>query len=343
VSGLFDQRVSKLDSDDVVALAIELADVGSDDRRITSVNAGVSSGVCAAALANSRGFSATQRFTSFDIGAEIVARSASVMFSGVDSEGSRRFDRKAIGRIGASARDHALMGLEQKTIRTGDYPVVLDPVALGFVLSSAVGSGANAEGIQRKRSYLAGKLGEPIGNERFTVFDDPTIEWGSGSFSFDGEGVPGERKTVIERGRLRSYLYDSYTAGKDGVESTGNSSRGGSMWSFRAPPAISSSNLVVKKGDSRLSEMIEETKKGVYLRITYDYPNLATGEFSALMMESYEISGGELGPALKQSTMGITLFDLMGRLDMVGRDSRDVFGVRTPSVRISKARIAGSA
>jgi predicted Zn-dependent protease len=115
------------------------------------------------------------------------------------------------------------------------------------------------------------------------------------------------------------------------------------MWSFRAPPAISSSNLVVKKGDSRLSEMIEETKKGVYLRITYDYPNLATGEFSALMMESYEISGGELGPALKQSTMGITLFDLMGRLDMVGRDSRDVFGVRTPSVRISKARIAGSA
>ena len=343
VAGLFDSSVARLGSDAMVGLAIELAEVASDDKRITSVNASVSGGEGSVALANSRGFSCVQNFTFFDMGAEAVAKAGPVMFSGADSETSRRFDKKITNKIGETARRHAIMGLKQAPIETGDYPVVVDPISIGFILSTAIGGGANAESIQRKRSYLVGKLGEEIGNSRLTIHDDPTLEWGVGSFAFDGEGTPAIKKAVIEKGFLKSYLYDSYTAGKDGVETTGNCSRGGTMWTFRHPPVISSSNLVVRKGDSNLGEMIEETKKGVYLRTTYDYPNLATGEFSGLMMESYGIKNGELGPALKQSTIGISLFDLMKRIDMVGKDSRDAYGVRTPSIRISKAKIGGSA
>ena len=343
VPGLFDPAVSRLSSDEVVSLAIELADLAGDDKRITSVNANVGIGLGAAALANSRGFSGVQKLSFFDAGAEMVAKAGSVMFSGVDSESSRRFDRKVVRKVAANAREHAIMGLKQTTIKTGDYPVVIDPIAFGFILATAVGDGANAESVQRRRSYLAGKLGQAIGNDAFTIADDPTIEWGAGSFSFDGEGVPAKKKAVFERGVLRSYLYDSYAAGKDGVESTGNCSRGGALWSFRRPPGISSSNLVFKNGGSSLDKMIGETKSGVYLRITYDYPNLATGEFSGLMMESYAIRKGDLGPALKQSTIGIGLFDLMNRIDMVGRDSREIYGVVAPPVRISSARVAGSA
>jgi PmbA protein len=98
----------------------------------------------------------------------------------------------------------------------------------------------------------------------------------------------------------------------------------------------------VKKGDLSLAEMIEETRRGVYLRLTYDYPNLATGEFSGLMMESYTIRHGELGPSIRQATMGIGLLDLLKRLDMIGKESRDAFGVRTPALRISSAKIGGS-
>lgn len=343
VPGLFDPRVARLSSDEVVNLAIELADLAGDDRRISSVNASIGLGLGSAALANSRGFSGLQKFTFFDAGTEVVAKEGSTMFSGVDSESSRKFDRRAVRRIASKAKEHAIMGLKQTKIKTGDYPVVIDPIAFGFILSTAVGDGTNAEGIQRKRSYLAGKLGEGLGNEMFSVTDDPTIEWGTGSYSFDGEGVPAKKKPVFDGGVLKSYLYDSYTAGKDGVESTGNCSRGGSLWSFRRPPGISSSNLVFRKGRSSLDEMVSETRKGVYLRITYDYPNLATGEFSGLMMESYAIEKGGIGPALKQSTIGVSLFDLMKRIDIVGKDVREAYGVVTPSVRISSAKIAGSA
>jgi PmbA protein len=342
VGGLCDKRIAELQPADIVAMAIELSDIAGDDKRITSVNANVSVGETGLALANSNGFSCSQRLSFCEMGAESVARSGAAMFSGFDAGSSRKLEKSMIAEVGRNSMDHAILGLRQTKIQTGDYPVVVDPLAAGFVLSMAIGGGVNAESIQRKRSYLVDKLGVKLGSPSLTVYDDPRIEWATGSYSFDGEGTPSRLTPIIEKGVLKSYLYDSYTAGKDSVPSTGSSSRGGAIWSFRTPPSISSSNLVVKKGDLSLAEMIEETRRGVYLRLTYDYPNLATGEFSGLMMESYTIRHGELGPSIRQSTMGIGLLDLLERLDMIGKESRDAFGVRTPALRISSAKIGGS-
>ena len=342
VGGLCDKRITGLQPADIVAMAIELSDIAGDDKRITSVNASVSVGETGLALANSNGFSSSQKLSFCEMGAESVARSGGAMFSGFDAGSSRKLEKSMIAEVGRNSMEHAILGLRQTKIQTGDYPVVIDPLAAGFVLSMAIGGGVNAESIQRKRSYLVGKLGAKLGPPSLTIHDDPRIEWATGSYSFDGEGTPSRLTPIIEKGVLKSYLYDSYTAGKDSVPSTGSSSRGGAIWSFRSPPSISSSNLVVKKGDSSLAEMIEETRKGVYLRLTYDYPNLATGEFSGLMMESYTIRHGELGPSIRQATMGIGLLDLLKRLDMIGKESRDAFGVRTPALRISSAKIGGS-
>ena len=343
VRGLFDPRIARLTSGDVVEMAIALTDSASTDPRVTSVNAGVAVGTGTASLANSEGFIASQILSSFELSAEAVAKSGTVMFSGTDGGSSRQYVPEMIDQIGASAQKSAIRGLKSTKLKTGDYPVILDPFAAGLILGAAIGGGANAESVQRGRSFLGGKLGKTIGSDMLTVVDDPTLDWCTGSYSFDGEGVPGRRNPIINEGVLRSYLHDSYTARKDSVENTGNSSRGSSQWSFRRPPSISSSNLVVSPGRSSPDEMIRETKKGVYFRVSYDHPNLATGEFSALMMESYLIERGELGDSLRQSTMGLGLVDLFSRIDMLGKESRDMFGVRTPHMRISRARIAGSA
>lgn len=342
VSGLFDHRVAELEADDIVAMAITLSDRAGDDKRITSVNAGVTVGQGTFALANSNGFVASQRMTSFETSAEAVARAGAEMFSGVDAGASRRLSPGMMDKVGTNAREHAIMGLRGARMKTGDYPVVMDPLAVGFVFGMAIGGGVNAESVQRKRSYLTGKLGGKIGSEKLSVHDDPTLAWGTGSYSFDGEGVRARRHTIIDKGRLVTYLYDSLAAGKESRPSTGNASRGGSIWSFRKTPSISTSNLVVSRGDASMDEMLSETRQGVYLRLTYDYPNLASGEFSGLMMESYKIEHGEIGPSVRQATMGIHLIDMFSRVEMVGKKAVDVFGVRTPGLRISKARIGGS-
>ncbi len=342
IEGLYDPRIAKIRPDDVVEAAIQLADIAGDDKRITSVNASVGVGVGQAVLANSNGIVASEKMTAFELSAEAVCKSGEEMFSGVDGGWSRKFEPGMSKGVGQSAREHAIMGMKSTKIETGDYPVILDPLASAFVLGMAVGGGVNAESVQRKRSYLTDKLNAVVGSEMFTAVDDPTLKWASGSYSFDGEGVPASRKKIIEKGVLRLFLHDSYTAGKEGKESTGNSSRGGSVWTFRRPPSISVSNLVISAGDSSAEEMLQETKNGVYLRLTYDYPNLVTGEFSGLMMESYRIEKGELGPSIRQATMGTHLVDMFKNIDMVGKKSRFVFGVKTPALRISKAKIGGS-
>jgi PmbA protein len=342
VDGMYDPRIATLRADDIVQAAIELADIAGDDKRITSVNASVGVGVGQVVLTNSNGIVASEKMSGFELSAEAVSKSGDHMFSGVDGAWSRKFEPKMSEGVGKNAREHAVMGLKTTKIETGDLPVILDPLAAGFVLGMAIGGGVNAESIQRKRSYLVDKLGSKIGSEKFSVTDDPTLKWASGSYSFDGEGVPGRRSHIIDKGVLEMFMHDSYTAGKEGKKSTGHSSRGGPVWTYRRPPAISPSNLVVESGDSSLDEMLAETKEGVYLRLTYDYPNLVTGEFSSLMMESYRIIKGELGPSIRQATMGTHLVDMYKNVDMVGKDSRYAFGVKTPAIRISKARIGGS-
>jgi PmbA protein len=339
--GLYESRVSEMGPDEVVRMVIEMADIAGDDKRVSSSNAAAGVAVCHLALANSNGFSATQRLTSVEMVVEAVARDGDRMFSGYDGSSSRRLEPGIAEKISRTAREQAIKGLEQTKLETGDYPVVIDPLALGFILSTAIGSGANAESVQRGRSYLAGKLGETVAAPSVVMTDDPTVEWAPGSTAFDGEGVPAAPLVIVDGGRLASYLYDSYTAGKDSRASTGNSSRGGAVWSFRHSPGISTTNLVLAPGDSDLGEMISETRKGVYLRGTWDYPNLATGEFSGLMMESYIISDGELGPALKQATLGIGMVDMMTRVDMLGKDQSAYFGVHAPPLRVSRARIGG--
>lgn len=343
VAGLYEKRLLDVGPDEVVKTVIEMADIAADDKRISSTNGSAGVAVCHVALSNNNGFTGSQKLTSTDFVVEAVARDGDIMFSGYDGLSSRRQEPGALERVSLKAREQAIKGLRQAKLETGDYPVVLDPLALGFILATAIGSGANAETVQRGRSYLAGKIGQPVAAREVVMTDDPTVEWATGSTSFDGEGTTAAPLVLVDNGVLTSYLHDSYTSGRESRPSTGNSSRGSGAWSYRGPPTISTSNLVLGPGDSSFEEMVAETKVGVYLRGTWDYPNLATGEFSGLMMESYLIRDGELGSALRQSTIGIGMVDMLSRIDMLGKSRSVYFGVTSPHVRVSSARIGGSA
>lgn len=339
---IYDESLARLRPEEAVDLLIALSDEASSDGRISSVNASLIVATSEVALANSNGLVASQSSSAFDVMAEAVARSDGEMFSGLDATSGRKLDSGALKAIGSGAMKQAIRGLKHTKIETRDCPVVLDPIAVAWILASSIGGGANAENVQRGRSYLAGRLGTTIASDTLSIRDDPTIPWAFGSTAFDGEGVHSQANAIIDHGELKTYLHDSYTAGKDSVDSTGNASRGGALWSFRHPPGISFSNMVVSTGDVSMDEMIQDCRDGVYLRLTFDQPNLATGEFSALMMEGYVIEGGAIGPSVRQSTMGLNMGDLLSRVDMIGSEPRQIFGVSTPPLRISSARIGGS-
>src|SRR5204862_845765 len=93
---------------------------------------------------------------------------------------------------------------------------------------------------------------------------------------FDGEGLPSRRTAVIERGRLASYLLDTYSARKVGGRSTGSASRSAS-----SAPGVGATNLGLTPGTATLDEMIADTPRGLLVTELIGMGfNPTTGDYS---------------------------------------------------------------
>ena len=127
--------------------------------------------------------------------------------------------------VGRHAAERALRRLNPRKAATQKAPVIFEPRTARSLLGDLFDA-VNGGAIYRHASFLAGKLGEKIASETLTVIDDATIPGLFGTCPFDDEGVASRRTVVIEKGVLKSYLLNTYTARKLGLKTTGNASRG---------------------------------------------------------------------------------------------------------------------
>ena len=255
------------------------------------------------------------------------------------ARGPAGLDAEAIGREGAE-RATEMIGSAKPASRR--CPVVLDPtVAASFV--GLLGSAAGANAVQRGRSPLAAMLGEQVASEAFVLHDDGLDPQGFASAPVDAEGTPRRRTPLIEGGRLRTFLYDSYTARRGDAASTGNAGRSG----YRSPPSVSASNLVVAPGSASGAELLREAADGVYVSDVaglHSGVNPVTGVFS-VGASGRAIEGGELGRPLREFTIASDLVSMLRAVRSAGSEPRWVpFGgsVSTPPLLIGEMTVSGS-
>ena len=127
--------------------------------------------------------------------------------------------------VGKIAAQRTLRRLGARRVKTAQVPIVFDPMVASSILDH-IFEGINGDSVYRGASFLAGKLGQKIAGDQVNVIDDGTIPGGFGTSPFDGEGIPTRRTVVIENGVLKSYLLNTYTAKKLGLQTTANASRG---------------------------------------------------------------------------------------------------------------------
>ncbi len=201
----------------------------------------------------------------------------------------------------------------------------------------------SAENVQKDLSLLKGKLNEKIGSDKFTVIDDPFMEGGLSSKSFDGEGVACKFKKVIDKGVLKTYLHNLKTAKKDGVETTGNASKS----SYKSPIDISPSNFYIDKGDKSFDEIISSIEKGILiteLQGLHSGLNTISGDFSLAAL-GFEIESGKIKRPVEQITVAGNYFDMIKDIEDVGTDLK--FGlpgdayIGSPSLKIKKLSVSG--
>lgn len=255
------------------------------------------------------------------------------------ARGPGGLDPEAIGTEGA-ARAISMIGASKPVSRS--CPVVFDPtVAASFagLIGGALGAGA----VQRGRSPFAGRLGEELASEALAFHDDGRDPDGAASAPFDDEGVPRRRTALIEDGRLRAYLYDTYTANREGSGSTGSASRHG----YRSLPAVSASNLIVATGLLPLTGLLAEAGDGVFVTDVaglHSGVNPVTGVFS-VGASGRAIRGGELAEPVREFTIAGDLVSMLGAVRAAGAEARWVpFGgsVSTPPLLIGEMSISGS-
>jgi PmbA protein len=255
------------------------------------------------------------------------------------ARGPAGLDPAAIGREGAG-RATAMIGSSKPASRS--CPVVLDPtVAASF--GGLLGKAAGADAVQRGRSPLGELLGEEVAAEVFVLHDDGLDAEGFAAAPFDAEGTPRRRTTLIEGGRLATFLHDSYTARRGDAASTGNAGRSG----YRVPPGVSSSNLVVSPGETSLERLLREAGDGVYVEDVaglHSGVNPVTGVFS-VGASGRAIRGGELAEPLREFTIAGDLVSMLRAVRAVGSQPRWVpFGgsVSTPALLVAELAVSGS-
>lgn len=247
-----------------------------------------------------------------------------------------------IAKIAKEAVEEAVSLLAARPVGSGNYRAVIRNRVFVDILEGFMPafSGLN---VQRGLSFLKGKEGDLIGSPEITIIEDPFMEGGYCSCEFDDEGYKTSRKTIVDRGRLNGFLYDSVASGNIGRDSTGNGFRG----SIKSTIGIRPTNILVKKGTRELIRIIEEMDSGIFItEVSGLHSGLdsVSGDFS-LQAQGFEIVKGTLGRPIKGITISGNLIQLLKGVEEVSDDI--LFGIPgdgcygAPSIKINSISVSG--
>jgi TldD protein len=304
---------------------------------------------------NSEGRAASDDRTRVRLRAQVVARRNGRVETGTDTRGGHAgWELLETGseEVAESAARKALTLLDAVDAPTGRLPVVVGNGFGGVLLHEAVGHGLEADAVQKRASVYAGKLGERVAPDFVTAYDDGSRlnDWGSDGI--DDEGTPTRRTTVIEEGRLTSYLYDLLRARRDGVESTGN----GRRESFRHVPVPRMTNTFFAPGEATPEDLIGGIDRGLYA-VSFGGGQVepATGDFVFGVSEGYLIEGGRVTAPVRGATLVGNGLEALAAIDGIagdleiatgicGKAGQSVpAGVGQPHVRIRELTVGGTA
>ena len=325
-----EQRIDYARRAEAAALAVDTRIKNSDGG---SFDAGTGRKV----LANSLGFVGEYRRSSCSVAAIPIATAENGTMQRDYWYSSARTLAKLDSpeSVGKEAARRTLRRLGARKIASTKVPLVFDAETSRSLLDN-IFDAVNGDAIYRQSSFLEGKLGEKIAAENITVVDDGTIPGGFGTSPFDGEGVPSRRTVVIENGVLKSYLLNTYTAKKLGLQTTGNAAR-----SLAGSAGIGYGNFFLQKGTRTPQQIIADIKQGLYIIDLIGFGvNLVTGDFSRGATGLW-IENGELTFPVEEVTVAGNLRHMLNDISEIGNDLKFRSALASPTLRIDGMTIAG--
>jgi PmbA protein len=301
-----------------------------------SEGADASWGRVAIALATSAGFAGQYARSSHSLSCTALAGSGTAMERDYEySSVVHLADLDDPATIGRKAAEKAVARLNPVRAKTARIPVIYDPRVAGSLLGHLAGA-INGASVARGTSFLRDRLNTQVLAKGLTIRDDPTRPRGLRSRPFDGEGMAGNPRKIVEDGVLTTWILDWRAARQLGMASTGHASRG-----TGGPPGPAPSNLWLEPGSVSPTSLMADIAEGLYVTdligmgvngVTGDYSRGAAG---------FMIRNGMLAEAVSEITIAGNLKDMF--LAMTAADDL-VFrrGTDAPTIRVDGMTLAGA-
>lgn len=340
--GIISMRILSLDEEDAVGIAKEIyADSLSASGKVVTSDVNVTREYGVYAVVNSEGVEEASRF------AYATAECYTTVSDGDERKTGSSFEvtrRSLKGEIGREAADRALMYLGAEHLReTRACPCILENRTAGEFFFSVFYNSINGRAVVEERSPFAGRLGDDVAAGCLSVTDDGQMPDAVSTSCIDAEGVPMQEKKVIDRGVLKSFLFDTYFGNIFGSKSTGNAFRSGHAPHTRVP-SILPSTLVISKGNGSPEDLISEVDYGIYISgdvMGLGHANFITGDFSIVALTPMLIRKGSIQKPLQPLTVAGNMYKSLRDIIRVGSDSRLGYKVSSPCVLIDGFTVSG--
>ncbi|HUG96638.1 MAG TPA: TldD/PmbA family protein [Nitrososphaera sp.] len=330
IPGIYDKKAGYFAASDAARMAAEMLETAkSYDKRVSVDSGNFNASVGTHALANSNGVELAERASVF---------SWSIMGMAIDGSDISSFDFQLGGShsvkgidVRAAACEFAetvVSSLGPRRIESFKGEMLLTPAAFNEMMQETISHSINSDAVQKKSSHFAGKVDRRVASGMLTVEDDATNVEGLRASSFDREGVPHRRNVVIEKGVLKKFLYNMYTARKAGVRSTGNASG-----STSSPPSVSTTNFVIRPGRPSLDTLVSEMKNGMIISRFSGNVNPVNGDFSGVVKGGRLVKNGAVQHAVKEVMVAGNVFEALRRITGLSRERKVIYDSILPYMR----------
>ncbi len=228
--------------------------------------------------------------------------------------------------------EKAVIQNNKEKLECRKYNIILDNDVAGRIISH-LGIMLAGDTIRNKVSCLGDKLEKQVFSNKLTIVEEPTNKKYPGYRLFDDEGTRTSNKTIIDKGKVKTYLYNIKEAKIEGIKSTGNGYGG-----------IATRNMYTKPGDKSVEELLKELDNGIYIT---DFMgsmssaiNIVNGQIS-LQIFGFIVEDGKIVKGFEPAIMTTTIFELLSNIEAIGNDL--IFtntNCASPSILINDISIA---
>jgi len=338
LKGIYDSNAEGFEPADATKFAIEMLKTAkSYDPRVSVDSGTFNSSILTHALCNSNKIELEEMISVF---------SWNIMGMAIDGSDVSNFDFQFNGThsvkdidVIATVEDFAktvMKSLNARKIESLKGSMLLGPNAGYELIQSVLTFAINSNNVQKKISRFAKKIGKKVASNKLTVVDDATFTDGLAAESFDREGVSHKKNIIIDKGVLKRYIYNTYTAGKDRTKSTGNASG-----STSSPPSVGSTNIIFERGNRDLDHLISEIKKGVMINRFSGNVNPVNGDFSGVVKGGHLIKNGSVVCPVKEVMVAGNVFDSLKNISGLSRERKKIFDSFLPYIAVEGISFTG--